>query len=105
MNILIVDDNASMRMMLRALIQSIAETIYECSDGSIAAESYEKFRPDWVLMDIEMPVVDGLEATRRIMANHPDAKIVVVTNYDEKDLRTAAAEAGALGYVVKDDLL
>jgi CheY-like chemotaxis protein len=105
MSILIVDDNAPMRQMIRRLIEPLATSIYECSDGLDAAKSYRQFQPDWVLMDIEMPNVDGLTATRQIIADYPAAKIVMVTNYDETDLREAANEAGATGYVVKDDLL
>jgi DNA-binding NarL/FixJ family response regulator len=56
-------------------------------------------------MDNEMPNVDGLTATRRIVGEHPDARIVMVTHYDDRELREAAREAGACGYVVKDDLL
>lgn len=56
-------------------------------------------------MDWEMEQVNGLEATKDIIADFPDARILIVTNYDEKDLRQAAEEAGAMGLVLKDDLI
>ncbi len=56
-------------------------------------------------MDVQMGEVNGIEATRRIVSDHPGAKVVIVTDYDDADLRTATAEAGACGYVLKEDLL
>ena len=76
----------------------------ECEDGSDALDCYEKTSPDWVLMNWEMKRVNGLEATRRIVEKYPQAKILMVTNHDKKDLRHAATDAGARGFVTKDDL-
>ncbi len=105
MIILIVEDNEAMRHMIRALIGPIAETIHECGDGLAAVESYVRFHPDWVVMDIDLPRMDGLSATRQIIACDPEAKILMLTNFDESDMRWAADEAGARGYILKDDLL
>jgi len=105
MNLLIVDDNAAMRRLLRRLLSDLAGIILECNDGAQAVEMYGRHRPDWVLMDIEMKGLDGLEATSQIRAADPDARIVIVTNYDDIALREAAAKAGACGYVLKDNLL
>lgn len=105
MNILIVEDNEPVRRMIRALIAPLAGEIYECGDGGEALELYIRFHPDWVLMDIDMPNIDGITATRRIIAEYPDAKILIVTNFDENDMRQAAQEAGASGFILKDDLL
>ena len=63
-----------------------------------------KHTPDWVLMDWEMRT-DGLTATRRIIKAHPQARILIVTKHDDDKLRNAAIEAGARGFVLKDDLL
>lgn len=105
MNILIVDDSAQMRRALRSLVGDLADAVYECADGAEALAAYAAHRPAWVLMDIAMPKVDGLTATREIIAAFPDAQIVMVTNYDNADLRAQARAAGACAYVVKEDLL
>ena len=61
-------------------------------------------QPDIVLMDVRMPRMDGLAATRQIREFHPGARVVIVTDYDDEDLRKAAMEAGARGYVLKQNL-
>ena len=83
----------------------MSDEFRECEDGAEALTAYAEFLPDWVLMDWEMKQVNGLVATQNIINRFPDAKILIVTNYDEKDLRQAAAEAGASGFILKDDLL
>lgn len=103
--ILIVEDQEPMRDLLKVLLNDHAEIVGECTDGSEALDAYSKLKPDWVLMDIGMQNVDGLVATRRIIAEHPKAKILIVTDYDDKDLREAALTAGASGYLLKEDLL
>ena len=105
MKLLIVEDNSRVRRMIRRIIEDIADEINECADGSEALAAYTRFHPDWILMDIKMKGMDGLEATRQIHAASPEARIMIVTNYDEMDLREAAREAGAREYVVKEDLL
>jgi DNA-binding NarL/FixJ family response regulator len=104
MKVLIADDNASMRRMIRTVIQSVAEEIFECADGREAVETFNRICPDWVLMDFGMPQLDGLQATRQIMAGHPQAQILLVTQHDDDDLRQAASEAGVKGFVLKDNL-
>ena len=105
MTLLIVEDNPLMRRLIASLLRDLAPIIYECSDGAEALAAYREHRPDWVLMDIEMERVDGLEATREIIAAFPEARILIVTNYDDEELREAAREAGACDYVLKDQLL
>jgi CheY-like chemotaxis protein len=104
MKLLIVDDNATIRRMIKSIIKDLAEEISECSDGSEALAVYRERKPDWVLMDIKMKDMDGLAAAKQIRAAFPAANIVIVTNYDEADLREAARAAGARAYVVKEDL-
>ncbi len=104
MKVLIVDDNAGIRRLLRRVILGITEAIWECSDGAGALASYTEHRPDAVLMDIRMPRMDGLEATRQILQFDPSARVVIVTDYDDADLRRAAEAAGARGYSLKEDV-
>jgi DNA-binding NarL/FixJ family response regulator len=104
MKVLIVEDNQMMRKMIRRMVSDVADQISECNDGAAACEMYSRERPDWVLMDIEMGEVNGLSATRQIKAEYPEARVVIVTNYDDACLREGAREAGACGYVLKEDL-
>jgi two-component system response regulator YesN len=104
MLLLIVEDNANMRRLIRNIVKGIAE-IAECEDGAIALAAYRQNRPDWVLMDIKMAEVNGIQAAREIKAAFPEARIVMVTNYDDAELREAAHLAGACQYVLKEHLL
>ena len=105
MTLLIVDDNPQVRRMIRSLLEDLLTEVYECADGAQAVETYAQHHPDWVLMDIEMGAVNGLTATRALKALDPEARILMVTNYHDDALRTAAAQAGACGYVRKENLL
>ena len=108
MKILIVEDNPQMRQMIRDVVADLAEDVIECADGAEAVAAYtaQQFsRDDRVLMDLEMPGIGGLEATRRIRAVFPDARIIIVTQYNDQHWRTAATEAGACGYLLKENLL
>lgn len=103
MTMLIVDDNAKMREMLKNLFRHEADEIYECADGNEVLESYTAHHPDWVLMDLKMPHVDGVTATRVIRHIYPDARIVIVTQYDDSVSRQEALNAGATAYVLKEN--
>jgi CheY-like chemotaxis protein len=105
MNLLIVEDNEQMRRMLVKLLGGLAEQTHECADGVEALPAYAMHRPDWVLMDVRMKEMDGISATRQIKASYPDANIMIVTDYDDADLREAARSAGACEYVTKENLL
>lgn len=105
MPILIVDDNERMRQMIMKLVGDLTESFWECGDGAQALEAYRQSRPAWVLMDIKMKGMDGLMATMQIKAAFPEARIIIVTAYDDLKLRAAAHIAGACGYVSKENLL
>jgi NarL family two-component system response regulator LiaR len=79
-------------------------TISEAVNGESAFDLYKRLHPDWVLMDIMMEPVDGLAATRAILAADPAAKIIIVTGYDDAAFRKAAQAAGSRGYVLKEHL-
>lgn len=104
MKLLIVDDVAAMRSFLRELCAGISCQTVECCDGAEAIAAYHQFTPDWTLMDITMPVVDGLTATARIVELHPGARIVVLTENDGQEYGIAARKAGARAFLRKDDL-
>ncbi|MEP7338914.1 MAG: response regulator transcription factor [Acidobacteriota bacterium] len=107
MKVLIVDDNAEMRRLLCSLVNRLAEAVYECEDGAQAVETYAAQHltaADWVLMDIEMPHLNGLQATRELKHRWPDARVCIVTGYSQPEWREAARAAGASGYVLKEQL-
>jgi DNA-binding NarL/FixJ family response regulator len=105
MKLLIVDDNAGVRRVIRSLVASLSGEICECADGTGVLDLYNLERPDFVLMDIQMEGMDGITATRKIKATDPTARVIIVTDYHQPDLREAAGEAGACGYVLKENLL
>jgi CheY-like chemotaxis protein len=105
MKILIVDDNAKMRRALRSLLADSGAEFVECEDGAEALAAYTTHQPDFVLMDVAMPKVDGITATRQIISAAPMARIIILTNFAHEDLRRAAQAAGACGYVLKENML
>jgi len=104
MKILIVDDNEKVRTLLFDHLPENADEIYECADGIEAFSLFEKIRPDWVLMDHEMPKMNGIAAIKEIIAEFPKANICMVTAFDDKEIRDEAIAAGAVGFVLKDNL-
>jgi NarL family two-component system response regulator LiaR len=102
--VLIADDHAIVRKGIRALLATEAgiEVVAEAEDGREAISHAECTRPDVILMDLMMPNIDGLEATRRILADQPEAKILVLTSFAGDDKLFPAIKAGAHGYLLKD---
>ncbi|MBS42070.1 MAG: DNA-binding response regulator [Nocardioides sp.] len=102
---LVVDDQEMVRAGLRMLleVERDIEVVAEARDGIEAVSGAARHRPDVVLMDIRMPRLDGLEATRRILAADEGARVLVLTTFDHDDLVYEALRAGASGFVLKDD--
>ena len=101
---LIVEDNSQMRDLIKSFVREFADEIYECADGSEVFAAYREHHPDWVLMDIEMEQMDGITASRQLVQSYPAARIVIVTKYDDEEMRREARKAGARGYVLKENL-
>jgi NarL family two-component system response regulator LiaR len=102
--VLIVDDHAMVRKGLKALLNQYEgiRVVGEAANGLKAIELVERLKPDVVLLDLAMPVMDGLEAIKRIMAIRPNQCIIVLTSYPGDDKLFPAIKAGALGYLVKE---
>ncbi|PRY12546.1 response regulator transcription factor [Kineococcus rhizosphaerae] len=102
-SVLLVDDQALLRMGFRLVLESEPDlrVVGEASDGAVALEQVAALAPDVVLMDVRMPGVDGIEATRRIAAEHPASKVLVLTTFDVDEYAFAALRSGASGFLVK----
>lgn len=101
--VLVVDDHAILRDGIRSILESQDDIIVigEASDGVEALEYVKKLLPDIVLMDISMPKINGLEATRLIKERFPSIKVLILTQHDNREYITPALQAGAAGYVLK----
>lgn len=102
--VLIVDDHEIVRKGIRALLSKERgiETIGEAGNGADAIAQAKSLKPDVILMDLVMPKVDGIQATRAITAAQPDARVLVLTSFAADDKVFPAIKAGALGYLLKD---
>jgi two-component system chemotaxis response regulator CheY len=100
--ILIADDAAFMRSILSQIIEDMEWTVAgEAGDGKEAIAQYQKLRPDLVLLDITMPNLDGTEALKAILAEDPEAQIVMITALGQKDQVLKAIKAGARDFIIK----
>lgn len=102
--LLLVDDQRLMREGLRTLLELEPGLVVagEASNGQEALARYAELQPDVVLMDVRMPVLDGVEATRRLIARHPAARVIILTTFDDDEYVFEGLRAGALGYLLKD---
>lgn len=102
--VVVADDQGMIRSGLRALLESAPDirVVGEAAHGAEAVALAEAQRPDVVLMDIRMPGLDGIEATRRIRSGHPGVAVIVLTTYDLDEYVLAAVRAGAVGFLLKD---
>jgi NarL family two-component system response regulator LiaR len=102
--VMIADDHAIVRKGIRALLAESEgfEVVAEVGDGQEAVRRAEETRPDVILMDLLMPVMDGIEATRQITGRHPEARVLVLTSFAADSKVFPAIKAGAAGYLLKD---
>jgi DNA-binding NarL/FixJ family response regulator len=102
--IMLVDDQALFRESLALLLSAQPNLLVvgEAANGAAALELVAQIRPQVVLMDLRMPILDGIAATRRLRAEHPDVQVIALTTFDDDADVFAALRAGAIGYVLKD---
>jgi DNA-binding NarL/FixJ family response regulator len=102
--LLLVDDQQLIRMGMRMVLESQPEfdVVGEAGDGREAIAATERLRPDVILMDVRMPGMDGIEATRAIVASHPSSRILILTTFDLDEYAFAGLHAGASGFLLKD---
>jgi two-component system, NarL family, invasion response regulator UvrY len=105
-SVLVVDDQAPFRSAARAVLRRLEgfEFAGEASSGPEAIELVERLRPSLVLMDINMPEMNGIEATRRIVSAHPEVTVILCSTHDPNDLPADASASGAIAYVSKEHL-
>jgi DNA-binding NarL/FixJ family response regulator len=105
-SVLVVDDQAPFRLAAKAVLRRLDEfeLAGEASSGHEAIELADRLHPELVLMDINMPQMTGIEATRQILAAHPQTVIVLCSTYDVRDLPAEAGASGAVGYLNKEHL-
>lgn len=102
--ILLVDDQRLMREGLRTLLELEPglQVVGEANNGLEALELYARLRPNVVLMDVRMPTMDGVEATRQLLSRWPDCRVIILTTFDDDEYVFEGLRAGALGYLLKD---
>ncbi len=100
-----MDDNKKIRSLIKIILQKDGHNIIEAGNGLSGIKVFLEKRPDVVLMDIRMEGLDGIDATRVIRQESSEVKIIIVTDYNEEQLRRKAKKAGADGYLLKENLL
>ena len=102
--VLLVDDQALLRMGFRLVLEGEAdlEVVGEAADGRSAVDQVAALRPDVVLMDVRMPGMNGIDATERIVAEHPGTRVLILTTFDLDEYAFAALRVGASGFLLKD---
>ena len=101
---LVVDDHPRIRSFLKQLLCCTEDEWMECGDGSEVMAATESFRPDWILMDIEMPIQDGITTTQQVLQEFQDQKIIIISQHDDPELQKSALQVGAKKFFLKSEL-
>lgn len=104
MKLMIVDDNPKIRKLIKQEICEEEDYVIECADGEEVLTKYEDYLPDFVLMDVKMEKINGITATKMIKEKFPEAKIIIITDFNSSSFRSAAKTAGAIAFVLKENL-
>ncbi|MGO8680030.1 MAG: response regulator transcription factor [Limisphaerales bacterium] len=105
MRLMIVDDHAPAREMIRRMLELPGVTFCECASGEEALQQVREFKPHWVTMDVNMPGLNGFQSTEALRAEHPSARVVIVTSYSEVHFRERSRAAGAIALISKENLM
>jgi CheY-like chemotaxis protein len=103
--LLIVDDLPGARELIRGFLNMPGVTFQECDSGNAAVACVRDFKPHWVTMDIKMPGLDGFETTKAIKEAYPEARVMIVSSFNDPHFRDLAHSAGAAGFILKENLL
>jgi len=104
MTVLLVDDHHGIRELEKSIFSSLFDTFYESTSGEDAITIYKTYKPDWVLMDYKMRGISGIEALKKIKENDAGAKIIMVTQFEDADLKKKAIDSGVVAFVSKEKL-
>jgi len=102
---MIVDDHASTREMIRKFLDFPGITFCECVSGDEAVQHILDFKPNWVTMDVNMPGINGFQATEKLRTKYPPARVIIVTGFNEPHFRQLSRSVGAVGLVCKENLM
>jgi DNA-binding NarL/FixJ family response regulator len=102
---MIVDDHAHTRAMIRKFLDFPGMTYLECSSGEEAVAQASEFKPSWVTMDVNMPGLNGFEATKSLRKIFPAARVMIVTSDNQPHYRQLSREVGAIGLIAKENLM
>ena len=104
MKLLIADDHMGVRRMIREMLSHVASEIHECANGLDALHKYDEILPDFVIMDLQMPELDGFEAMRRLIADYPRARVIAMSHLRDPEVEMHARKTGACYFVRKENL-